>query len=217
MWTKFDLALAGDDLYALKDAVVALDCRFIDWKKSRIPEIQPTTIGRVDKSHHTEDVSVGFWPGVIDTYFDLCVAGVWNIFRAARLLLSILAIKLCGATGDIKGCAEYTVIATEVAEDIAASIPYHLTDNLHVFINELPTSSKIGEPGRLLGGLLLMHPLYVVTQMPFLPEKLRDYTQRCLEWIGSDMGIGQATLLATVRGLCTQTSSNFIKSIATDV
>jgi hypothetical protein len=199
VWNKSEAVLEMEAVHALNNEITALDGRFINWQKSRIPEIQPTTIGHVEERQHAEKVHVGFWPGKIDTYFDFCVAGMWNIFRAARLLLNLLRVKLCDTTGDTNGCAEYKTIANEIAKDIAASIPFHLTDNLHVFVNELETSSEIREHGRLLGGVLLMHPLYVATQVPYLQEQLRDYMRSCLEWIGSAMGLGQATLLAKVR------------------
>ncbi|EPE28952.1 hypothetical protein GLAREA_00110 [Glarea lozoyensis ATCC 20868] len=199
VWNKSEAVLEMEEVHALKNEITALDGRFINWQKSRIQEIQPTTIGHVEERQHVEKVQVGFWPGKIDTYFDFCVAGMWNVFRAARLLLTLLGVKLCDATGDIDGYAEYKTIANEIAKDIAASIAFHLTDNLHVFVNELETSSEIREQGRLLGGVLLMHPLYVATQVPYLQEELREYMRSCLEWIGSEMGLGQATLLAKVR------------------
>ena len=82
-----------------------------------------------------------------------------------------------------------------------ASVPYHLVENLQVFLrdSELKTSIEINNPGRLLGGLLLMYPLYVTSRMRFLDTARREYMLRCLAWIGEYMGIGQATVLAKVR------------------
>jgi hypothetical protein len=70
-----------------------------------------------------------------------------------------------------------------------ASVLYHLVENLQVCLRELKTSKEINNPGRLLGGLLLMYPLYVTSRMRFLDRGMREY-----------MGIGQATVLAKVRG-----------------
>lgn len=94
-------------------------------------------------------------------------------------------------------CSPYLHTAHSVVEDMLASIPYHLTENLQVFLNE--PSKGINKRGRSLGGLLLIHPLYVASEMPFLDEETRIYMRNCLEWIGENMGFGQATMLAKVR------------------
>ena len=185
MWTKSE---ASQDFTALKDACIALDQRFAHWQDSRVTEFKPTAAGHVIRRQET---AVRHWPGKVDTYFDLYVAGVWNIFRAARLLLIALIIKVSDS------CDEYYIhTAKNMAKDILASIPYHLTDNLQVFLNE---GREITKRGRSLGGLLLMHPLYIASEMPFLPEEIRANIRRCLLWIGENMGVGQAVMLARVR------------------
>ncbi len=93
--------------------------------------------------------------------------------------------------------------ADRIVEGIAASVPYHLTDNLQVFLGELATETEIKSPGKTLGGVLLIHPLYIASKMPFLSERMREYMRRCLAWIGSTMGLGQAALLAKVNELDT--------------
>lgn len=86
--------------------------------------------------------------------------------------------------------------ADKLTEEIAASIPYHLTDDLQVYVQELQTGSGIMIPGRPVGGLLLLHPLYVAARLSIVSPQLRDYMSGCLAWIGKNMGIGQATLLS---------------------
>jgi len=51
-------------------------------------------------------------------------------------------------------------------------------------------------PGRPVGGLLLMHPIYVASTLLIVPQHMREYMKECLEWIGMHMGIGQASLFA---------------------
>jgi hypothetical protein len=188
-------------LQLLRSQSIALDQRFDKWKDSRSPVFKPTRIGRIDRCDDELDIPVGYWPGTVDTYFDLYVAGVWNIFRAARLLLVALIISLSEATGDDRGYVDYAVIGNRIAADMIASIPYHLVDNLPAFISDLAKQREIAEAGRYLGGLLLIHPLYVASRMQFLPDEMQCYSRRCLAWIGSNMGFGQATLLAEVRDL----------------
>ena len=199
LWTRTQSPFASNDSQALKKASIALDDRFIEWEESRITEFKSTAIGNVPQTHKEPQVAVGYWPGKVDTYFDLYVAAVWNVFRAARLLLNALIIKVSDALGENDTCAEHIRTANDIVENMIASIPYHLTDNLQVFLSQLSKKSEITDPGKYLGGLLLMHPLYVASEMPFVHARMRDYTRKCLAWIGSNMGFGQATLLANVR------------------
>jgi hypothetical protein len=199
VWRKSEASFESKDFNALKNESIALDRRFANWQDSRVTEFKPIVTGHVIRTEYESGIAVGYWPGKVDTYFDLYVAGVWNIFRAARLLLVALIIKLSDSLGDNESCIDHIHAANRIVKDMVASVPYHLADNLQVFLSELATSTEITKPGRLLGGLLLMHPLYVASKMPFLPEKMQEYMRRCLTWIGSNMGFGQATLLAKVR------------------
>lgn len=172
-----------------------LDQRFAEWEDFRPQDFHPTTIHGITSDQDTQKPAVGYWPGKVDTYFDLYVAGVCNIHRTARLLLAML-IHLDGALEN-STYVHYINTATSVVKDIFASIPYHLADNLPVFVNGVTNREEI-DPGRSLGGLLLMHPLYVISKMEFLDDGMREYARHCLRWIGNEMGIGQAGLMADV-------------------
>lgn len=198
LWTKAEAHHEWNDIQVLRIESTILDRRFAVWQDSRAAEFKPVVVGHVGQSRSESRISVGFWPGNVDTYFDLYVAGVWNIFRAARLLLIALIIKLSDTPGGNGSCADYIHAANCIVEDMVASVPYHLTDNLPDFLSELKTSTEIRDPGRFLGGLLLMHPLYVASKMPFLSKQMLEYIKACLLWVGSHMGIGQASLLAKV-------------------
>jgi hypothetical protein len=83
---------------------------------------------------------------------------------------------------------------------MVASIPFHVADNLATFVEKAQSSlDLIIVPGRSIGGLLLMYPLFVTSHLSVVraqsPSQMRD----CLAWIGSHMGIGEATLLSSVR------------------
>lgn len=106
------------------------------------------------------------------------------MFRQTRLLLLTTLIKIVSSNQH-----HYIATAQTLVGDIAASIPYHLTDNLQVFLRE----GKM-ETGRGLGGLLLMHPLYVASMVD---ESMRSW----LVWIAENMGIGQAGLLAKMESV----------------
>jgi hypothetical protein len=91
--------------------------------------------------------------------------------------------------------------AQKLALNIAASIPYYLAENVQVFLNQTLASdvtSKAMIPGPSVGGLLLMHTLYMVSNMSVVDPALKVYLKDCLAWIGRNMGIGQATMLSKV-------------------
>jgi hypothetical protein len=89
--------------------------------------------------------------------------------------------------------------AQKLASNIAASIPYYLAGDLQVFLNQTLASGvgyKAMIPGPSVGGLLLMHTLYMVSNMSVVDPALKVYLKDCLAWIGQNMGIGQATMLS---------------------
>jgi hypothetical protein len=137
---------------------------------------------------------VGYWPGKVDTYFDLYAAGVWNIFRAARLLLIALIIKFSDTLGENDTSFGHFHTANHIVEEIVASIPYHLTDNLQAFLSQRSTRTEITDPGKHLGGLLLMHPLYVASEMTFVPRKDARVPAKMpyMDWVEYEVGAGHS-------------------------
>lgn len=198
MWTEFEASIL--DATTLKSQALLLDRHFAKWEESRTALLKPTILKTLDPSQTVfgTQIEAGAWPGKVDTYFDLYVAGIWNIFRVARLILIHHIIKVSETHVGPGSYLEHIRTANRITEDIAASIPYHLAENLQEFLNEQESSRGRGitEPGRFLGGLLLIHPLYVASRMWFVDERIREYFRGCLMWIGENMGIGQAGLFA---------------------
>lgn len=190
LWTRSKSSLAATEQDALKTDCVALSQRFSGWYHSCVPESQPVAIGHINERHDIIHMAAGSRPGKIETYFDLYVAGVWNIFRIAQLLLISLTLQLANKYEMRINYEEQICSAVEIAEGIFSSVPYHLTDNLQSFLSDSSTSSEITNPGKSLGGLLLMHPLYIISELPFLPEQMRKYSRQCFKWISLNMGFG---------------------------
>lgn len=86
--------------------------------------------------------------------------------------------------------------ATSLSADIMASIPFHLAGNLEGYLQLVDNGVPLIPPGRPVGGLLLLHPLYAAARCTVIPRAHRVYFMDTLAWIGQNMGIGQATLLA---------------------
>jgi hypothetical protein len=153
-------------------------------------------VANLDPLRESTNISVGCWPGRVDTYSDIYIASVWNIARAAQLLLIVLMERISADLNNNNTSPNNMRVAKTTIEAMIASVPYHLTDNLYSFLDG--PKMDITEPGRTLGGLLLMYPLYIASRVPLIPEPTADYLQRCLFWIASNMGIGQADWLAKV-------------------
>lgn len=100
--------------------------------------------------------------------------------------------------------AEHRETARVLMEDLLASIPFHLVEDLHVFVRDAACAGsslrEIPNPGRPVGGLLLMHHLEGASRLPasLAGTDVHEYLRGCLLWISNEMGIGQAGVFARV-------------------
>ena len=83
-----------------------------------------------------------------------------------------------------------------LADWIAASVPFHLASDFDSYLQQ--PNCENHAVGKMIGGLLLLHPLNVVRTSTSVSKKQREYARCCLDWIGKNMGIGQASVLANV-------------------
>lgn len=189
---------ATEGLALLMNDAITLDRAFAAWQASQVPELSPRKIDEVATGTPGTPPKVGYWPSRVDAYFDLYVAGVWNTSRTARLLLLNLILKLSDILNDDLDTARHQKDVSIILDDIVASIPYHLAEDTDSIIRG-GGKNTFFEPGRPVGGLLLMHPIYIASTLPIVPLDVGKYLKECLSWIGTKMGIGQATLFAQVR------------------
>jgi hypothetical protein len=209
LWRKAEPVLAQsrtnlnmDEIYNVETEIMALNGALSTWQNTRVREIMPKEIGHVSQERAVVcKFTAGYWPGRVDTYFDLYTAAVWNISRTARLLLIFLELKLSDILRNgVNHNREHEEISLLI-QDMIASIPYHLTEDTHGFLQRIDTSERIVNVGRSVGGLLLMHPIYITSRLSMVPLNIRKYLKECLAWIGMHMGIGQAFLYSKVRFL----------------
>lgn len=186
------------DLSILKVEVTYLCGQFANWQVTRPNILNPRLLGHIPVIPHRSGPRAGVWAGRVDTYFDHYIAGVWNTSRAAQLLLLDIILALSDALNDGEDHGRERSEAARLVEDIVASIPYHLTDDLRSFIDGGEEWEL--KPGRAVGGLLLMHPVFVASRVGTVDAKMREYLQECLAWIAENMGIGQAARFAKVSG-----------------
>jgi len=136
--------------------------------------------------------------GRVDAYLDLYVAAVWNMYRKARLMILSVIIRCSKRLEEKNSCHAEKGEVEELTNDMAAAFPFHLSQNLATFIKQAESGLELTiAPGRSIGGLLLMHPLFVTSNLSVVPPQLQARMRECLAWIGTHMGIGQATLLSS--------------------
>jgi len=92
--------------------------------------------------------------------------------------------------------------ANELASALASSVAFHLTSLPRLRQAASAETHEIDhmlqEVGKPVGGLLLVHPMYVLSQTSIVSAEMRRYARRTLRWIGKEMGIGEAIVLAQV-------------------
>ncbi|KAJ5136781.1 hypothetical protein N7448_005335 [Penicillium atrosanguineum] len=172
-----------------------LDREFVQWNESQDQIHRPTMIGQVSKTTALE-CNVGYWPGRVDVYFDRYVAGIWNIYRAARLYLSELILNLSNGNRNPRTDPRHGQDMDDLVQGVLSSIPYHLTENLYGFLNQIDNGAPLANVGKAASGLFVMHPLHVISNLSLVDLDVRCYLKRCLLWIGDNMGIGQASVFA---------------------
>ncbi|KAJ5661817.1 uncharacterized protein N7477_009433 [Penicillium maclennaniae] len=172
-----------------------LDGKFKQWSEAQSQRNRPTVIGQVSKTTALESI-VGYWPGRVDVYFDRYIAGIWNIYRAARLYLSELILTLSNGNRNPRTDPRHGQDMDDLVQDVLSSIPYHLTENLYGFLNQIDSGAPLANVGQAASGLFLMHPLHVISNLSLVDLDVRCYLKRCLLWIGKNMGIGQASLFS---------------------
>ncbi|KAL2833573.1 hypothetical protein BJY01DRAFT_225053 [Aspergillus pseudoustus] len=191
-------------LHALLADTEALNADLAEWQAAQTVKFKPTTIGYI-KPEFTSLRFIpgpGYWPGRVDVYFDMYFATIWNISRTARCFLLDLIIRLSDMLEEeAPDHGQHTQNLMSQLCDVISSIPYYLAEDVQAFLRQEQGKQEIRDPGRTAGGLLLMHPLYVLSRLSTVFPEMQDYFKRCLAWIGDRMGIGQASLFAKDAGI----------------
>ncbi|KAF4253133.1 hypothetical protein CNMCM8812_005720 [Aspergillus fumigatus] len=190
-----DSILTATHQYALLQRASILDNRLAQWEDRVAPENKPITIAHM-RPGSDPYIEVGHWPGPLHMYTDLRAAALLNISRVARCYLLDIILRLKDMQADTGNDDKERATAVQLIQDFTSSIPYHLVEDLHSFSMSVQRGNPIEPPGRAVGGLLLMYPLYIASQLSIVSVQFQDYFKRCLVWIGQNTGVGYASLLA---------------------
>lgn len=121
---------------------------------------------------------------------------MWNTFRKSQLRNIDLLVRLAVLLSHDKAITAYEATARQLVSDMISSIPYHLAYDVGEYLKLVEAGAPSIPPNRPIGGLLLLHPLYAAARCSVVSLPSRIYLGEVLAWIGVNMGIGQATLLA---------------------
>ncbi|KEF61035.1 uncharacterized protein A1O9_02599 [Exophiala aquamarina CBS 119918] len=127
------------------------------------------------------------------------VAAAWNVYRKTRLMLLDIMLRCLSRLQEKDAYGQKRAEATTLANDIMASIPFHVADNVESIADQGSVKAVKVDPGKAVGGLLLIHPLFVAANLSIVPPHLQIQMRECLAWIGENLGIGQATVFSKVR------------------
>ncbi|KAL2813214.1 hypothetical protein BDW59DRAFT_178279 [Aspergillus cavernicola] len=181
------------------DHALAIELAFAHWNANQDASWKANIVGYITQME-TEASSCPFaWPSPVHAYFDIYVAAVMNTYRKTYLMLLDILIRLASRIGgsiQMDAVTRWEQQAYILINDIIASIPYHLTNNPHDYQRAILSPSSSPGIGRSVGGLLLLHPLYVLSTCSIVPPPIHTYARKCLAWIGQYMGIGQGTLMS---------------------
>ncbi|KAK5056148.1 hypothetical protein LTR84_012701 [Exophiala bonariae] len=140
------------------------------------------------------------------------IAAVWNTYRTTLLRLCDLIVQ-CGQYLETAGqpfreTQEYQSLSAEArrtAEDICASVAYHINND---WVVHIARGSNLTKSPKALGALFLVWPLYGGSVLSIVPVEYRSWMRQKLRTIGTSMGFAQATVLADTVDLWKKTDPN---------
>jgi hypothetical protein len=203
-----------EDLHKTLDEARAINEGFEKWAASQPDEWKPKTISH---GHGVSRHNLSWVSGRVDEYLDrkylsffwdlrlyakniVYVAAVWNAYRKNRLFILNTIVRCLKRLEQERSCLEEMLQVEELIADQLAAIPFHLAANVRSFAEQLNDNLALTiVPGKSIGGLLLMHPLYVASHLSVVNPRVQAQVKDCLSWISINMGIGEAKLLSTVR------------------
>lgn len=86
--------------------------------------------------------------------------------------------------------------AQDLMDGIKSSIPFYLSKSLSEYLRCVNAGFAPRHSNQVVRGLLLLHVLYAVARCGIISDRDREYAENTLSWIGTEMGIGQALILA---------------------
>jgi hypothetical protein len=134
---------------------------------------------------------------------------MWNTYHQCQLhltnLLSRFSRTLSRSPETYNNSREYVKSCDETrnfVDAVCASIPFMLVGERIYGNKPIGSIWSQARPPILIGGLNLQWVLFTISILEIVPMSVRQDMKRILLWIGKNLGIRQATVLAHVCILC---------------
>ncbi|OCK84498.1 hypothetical protein K432DRAFT_378513 [Lepidopterella palustris CBS 459.81] len=143
------------------------------------------------------------WPGPQHAYDDVFIANIINDYRVSRIFCQSVILG-CASWLAPDGhdsrtdanCINAHFVIQEMADEIAASVPFHVSYDMQ------PMAKKLGQDvsaAEALGGYFLVWPLFVAANADSVPLNQRDWFRGRLYHIGREFGLSNAQILVLAR------------------
>lgn len=175
-----------NDELNLVDHAHTVDADLEDWV-NRLP-CEFAYIPR--KCSKTDDSFLDYY----HVYKDLWIAGLWNMYRSARILaLEIIMKRVDGRSmTTVSPSAQRRkseAMIAQLSDDVAASVPFYLQgDHFQEHSSDTPKAGMVGQQ--------LIWPLFVIARMSQPSSSLRSWVIVQLNKIGHFTGIQQNIAVA---------------------
>ena len=134
------------------------------------------------------------YQGRMDIYYDIHVAGIWNVYRTSRLrVLSIILDCIAAMDGNCSGTLHERKLVTihelqELTDDICGTVPLNLGTRLEMqgasaveypYMDNMNVTQEHRRSAGALGGWLLIEPhnqpLKTAASMPYLRKGQKEW------------------------------------------
>ncbi|RFN44205.1 hypothetical protein FIE12Z_11597 [Fusarium flagelliforme] len=135
-------------------------------------------------------------PGPVEKYFDMYVATAWNSWRSLYIVWLDQLYHVSNALGRVDLTPQFVTKMNSLIIGVKASIPYFLSRNVEEYVQQVNAGKHTVHSNHLSGALMLFHHMYSIGRCTIVDAETRKYLGDTLRWIGNEMGIGNATVLA---------------------
>jgi hypothetical protein len=187
-----------------------IDQEVVNWMRDLPEQYHFKTVYWQDNVPDGDYTNAEVYPGRVDIYQDFWVASVINMARVTRLILASLIVRCaawCCSPVDYRTTPEYATASrtcVDTITDIIASVPYHLgwhfkrRDILHkANLGQFACGEEESQKG--LAGYFLSWPLACVNGQDYTTDTQRKWIAGRLKYIGDELGVKYAHMLAAVR------------------
>jgi hypothetical protein len=187
-----------DLIYDAEDVDAAMQT----WIRGAMPWWIYEDVGKIPGMQVDNSKGDGKPPQAVHLYRDLWMACMWNMYRTGRISLQQTLLE-CADFLDITewprgeldpqphSCtyARSMAIIDEMAHDVCASTPF--------ILGEVDSEGRIMPQSarKAVGGYLLMYPLFIVKNCPYVSPTRVAHVQRALQIVGHVLGLKQAFLI----------------------